>query len=1474
MPDQRAEVGYRVTVQGTGELKDLARAQREVRQSTIEANELLKANDASLRGAAIGSELYAKQQDGIRQKQFKQGASYDPELIEEARIKSVAQAHRELDAQIERGQLRQLSGLERITVEHKKALAELSSLNDPALIDKANQLFSQRRTTAIQAEQEAAIAARLKAADAARKEAATLAGSRFGFNDIRQLSVSPSTGLARLGDDAGASFTKAGLAVAGITLALTLATAAAVNLVQESGKIAEGISNTADRLGLKTTDVLKLSAAAGIAGVNIESLEGAARTLGAALEDPAGSGKKAAAELNKLGIDAYDSTGHLREMGPVLLDVLTALSKIPETSARINASRLLLPRGAANELQPLIKDLPNLQKAVQDLGIGLDNDLIPKLAAGDDEFDKLREAVKNLKLELSKEIAPFIIPIIIKLKDSISGGANRTNDQVLADEANRIAPRIGRYIEGLLGQGSADDDLELSPEELAGARFPKTGGKPPGPGVTTQQLSNRYAAENYRATRGQNIEGLEEDKRDAQKRLKDADAKLSQDSFPVANRPEQEGIRRQATVELDRIEASIKDLRKREGEYDRLKTEVEGIEKRSHEFELSGLQKINQERDEEIKKIKEAKVARGEESNKPALIARVNESFDLEARKETNRQEAARLREELSLRQQIIGLELGPGKEVESIHARAAAARETANAAFAIENRVPGAGNVDARDKAVHAANTSEDAEITIYKIKNRLADEENERALQRLAIEQQLAQAEKRVQFNPSGTFDVADQEQRALKIRELRKASIEAEYQLDLKGEDANLAARKRQLAIAHEQGEYDAALLAIREAGEEKVLHLREQAIETKANRQTRLVELSTNGDEFANIDKVRNIRIQAAQELFKLTNDQDARQREIDQAEFDRVVSIIELRKKEIEDFKKEAGGIFDALTANGARGLSTFVAGFLKTIEKQIFENLSGLAFESVRKSLPKVGGQVDEQGNKTTLGKILEHTPLAQGASEDQLKAAQAAATAATGVNSTATNDNTRAIIALTAALQAARAAAGPQLPAGGGVEGIAGVVGAADQATAASQTLEEPSISATELAQQLGSGQLEPGSAPEAIVSEVTSKLGGTEGEGLSGKGGPDFAAIAAAGIPVKLVGADYTKLAQQLQESDPAATVGGISSATRAAGIAAGESSSLGGDGISSGGGLGPDFGASDSTSQGAQASAKGGGLGGAISAATAGIGKFATLMANPFGDKGGTPGKQIGTDDNGDPVYGAGKDNGHVSAAGVAAAGVDVFVGATTAISEFKKGGARGALGGISSVLGTAAALDPEPISKTILGVAAAVTGIAKSLLGDPKAERAKALQQEVQDNAYHEKKGVNIVEDSRTGNQVDQDFLGHIRNLGVKPSTQDFTQALGFGVPALPNFLQGLGIERPTLPGLLTDSQQRLATPNPSAYASQAPASGTTIHINPQINITSFDSKDVLAHAGPISDAVTSALQSGHRLRGDIQRVVRP
>ncbi len=185
---------------------------------------------------------------------------------------------------------------------------------------------------------------------------------------------------------------------------------------------------------------------------------------------------------------------------------------------------------------------------------------------------------------------------------------------------------------------------------------------------------------------------------------------------------------------------------------------------------------------------------------------------------------------------------------------------------------------------------------------------------------------------------------------------------------------------------------------------------------------------------------------------------------------------------------------------------------------------------------------------------------------------------------------------------------------------------------------------------------------------------------------------------------------------------------------------------------------------------------------------------------------------------------------------------------ALKQFSNGGVRGALGGTSAILGTAAALDPEPISKGILGAAALITGIVKAILPDPRTVRAQQESEAITQEAYLAPPQINSNQ-SVNGQNVSFNKYGEAVTAG-QFSGFDVTQPYQIKDPYTGNYV--------TVPGSVTN-----ITPNSATPSSGAGANPISSPAGPQvtIHVTAMDSQSFMDRSGDIAAAVNSEIQKG-------------
>jgi hypothetical protein len=95
-----------------------------------------------------------------------------------------------------------------------------------------------------------------------------------------------------------------------------------------------------------------------------------------------------------------------------------------------------------------------------------------------------------------------------------------------------------------------------------------------------------------------------------------------------------------------------------------------------------------------------------------------------------------------------------------------------------------------------------------------------------------------------------------------------------------------------------------------------------------------------------------------------------------------------------------------------------------------------------------------------------------------------------------------------------------------------------------------------------------------------------------------------------------------------------------------------------------------------------------------------------------------------------------------------------------SGINQGGVGGYTKAASAGLGAAAMLDPEPISKTILGAAAAVTGLVGAIFGTGPQQRSKDIFNALSSNQYLAPTALNVIQ-GMNGTYEDFDARGNLR-----------------------------------------------------------------------------------------------------------------
>ena len=131
---------------------------------------------------------------------------------------------------------------------------------------------------------------------------------------------------------------------------------------------------------------------------------------------------------------------------------------------------------------------------------------------------------------------------------------------------------------------------------------------------------------------------------------------------------------------------------------------------------------------------------------------------------------------------------------------------------------------------------------------------------------------------------------------------------------------------------------------------------KALQRQVSFQERLIQLTTGpGGELDAINRIADMRERSARREFEITKDQARLDADLDEARKNRILSIAELQKRSVEQYREAAGKVWDAMTANGGGGIRDWIVGQLKIQERQIFMNLSAGLFKQIGSTFGKAG---------------------------------------------------------------------------------------------------------------------------------------------------------------------------------------------------------------------------------------------------------------------------------------------------------------------------------------------------------------------------------------------------------------------------------------------------------------------------------------------------------------------------------------
>ncbi len=207
------------------------------------------------------------------------------------------------------------------------------------------------------------------------------------------------------------------------TAAASLAGALSVGAFVAAGKaalnFADDIGKMAQKVGMTTEALSKLTYAAKLSDVSMQELQVGVQQLSKNME--AGS-----EGLEALGISATDASGNLRSTADVFADVAEAFANMEDGAGKTAIAMNIFGRSGA-QLIPLLnsgkRGLNEMGDEAQRLGVVISNDAAKAAEKFNDNMTRLQEAMNGLVQEGIAPLLPSLIGLTEAMLDVVKAGS-------------------------------------------------------------------------------------------------------------------------------------------------------------------------------------------------------------------------------------------------------------------------------------------------------------------------------------------------------------------------------------------------------------------------------------------------------------------------------------------------------------------------------------------------------------------------------------------------------------------------------------------------------------------------------------------------------------------------------------------------------------------------------------------------------------------------------------------------------------------------------------------------------------------------------------------------------------------------------------------------------------------------------------------------------------------------------------------
>lgn len=218
-------------------------------------------------------------------------------------------------------------------------------------------------------------------------------------------------------------------------------------VAESQAKMADVVGKTARTLGLQALDFQALRSAGQHAGLSIDQVDTALEKFSVSMARAANGEKTQLQMFNALGVRTKDSSGRMRNMASVMMDVADAYSMLTNEQDKNRISTELFGRNQQLVSLLLSEGRSGIEKSIaafRSTGAGFSEDDVKSAAAFNDTFQEMREIVSGIK----KDLFFALVPAFTKLSSGVSSFVSENRPQI-NEIVDKLSTKLPKVVDGV-----------------------------------------------------------------------------------------------------------------------------------------------------------------------------------------------------------------------------------------------------------------------------------------------------------------------------------------------------------------------------------------------------------------------------------------------------------------------------------------------------------------------------------------------------------------------------------------------------------------------------------------------------------------------------------------------------------------------------------------------------------------------------------------------------------------------------------------------------------------------------------------------------------------------------------------------------------------------------------------------------------------------------------------------------------------